>query len=83
MSHTALQVTHVLRMQFRVSTNAYQTGPGKLVSIPVVNIAGIVSPDPPQEMHLDSEGQPLRWLRTDKAIQILRRLETEKVKSII
>ena len=30
-------------------------------------------------MHLDSEGQPLRWLRTDKAIAILRKLEAEKV----
>lgn len=30
-------------------------------------------------MHLDSEGQPLRWLRTDKAVHILRKLESEKV----
>ena len=41
--------------------------------------AGIVSPNPPQEMHLDSEGQPLRWLPTNTAINILRKLESEQV----
>jgi len=30
-------------------------------------------------MHLDSEGQPLRWLPTNTAINILRKLETEQV----
>ena len=42
-------------------------------------VAGIVSPDPPREMHLDSEGQPLRWLPTNTAITILRKLESEQV----
>ena len=83
-----LQVIHILRVHFRVSTNAYRlstlgeallTASAKPMPIPQVGIAGIVSPDPPREMHLDSEGQPLRWLRTDKAVHILRRLEAEKV----
>jgi len=30
-------------------------------------------------MHLDSEGQPLRWLPTNTAINILRKLESEQV----
>lgn len=42
-------------------------------------LTGIVSPNPPQEMHLDSEGQPLRWLPTNTAINILRKLESEQV----
>lgn len=42
-------------------------------------LTGIVSPEPPREMHLDSEGQPLRWLATDTAINILRKLESEQV----